>query len=90
MADTRMTLMELAERVSPEVRERIERGQQFNAYEQAYGDGWFFGIGPITDFFWLGEFKSQEAAELVTETLRPLVRELGFIKPAASLRARAQ
>lgn len=51
------------------IRKRIERGQQFNAYERN-DDRWAVAIGPVTDCQRLAVCETEEEACFVVAALR--------------------
>lgn len=54
----------------PQVRDRLARGQQFNAYQSGdRADVWYVGIGPVTDFFLMAS-AHWDVANLFVDALR--------------------
>lgn len=54
----------------PKVKARLDRGQQFNAYESGDRTGlWYVGIGPVTDFY-LYFVTDWRGANLLVDALR--------------------
>lgn len=56
----------------PELQERLDAGQKFNAYERVNG-GFFIGLGPIDNFERLAVVSDEELADIIVDALRVAV-----------------
>lgn len=53
------------------VRNRLDRGEQFNAYESPLpGQPYSIGIGPVSDFLRLATTRAPEVADMIVDALR--------------------
>ena len=55
-----------------QVHARVCRGQYFNEYERADGNGWIVAIGPITDFLPIDHADTRADARDVVGRLRAI------------------